>query len=380
MTSRHLTRWIVLVVAGLAAVPTTIAAAARPAIGCGDTITQDTRLTANLVDCPGAGLVIGADAITLDLNGHTVDGDGTRDDGDIGIDVSGHRAVTITHGAVAQFTEGVLVSGASGVALRGLTSSDEAHGGITVQRSSAVTIAGNVVRGAGAGIIVGASDAVLVSDNRVSASTFGGIALFGSRHVRITDNTVTGSSTDAAVGLFDGSSDNEVSANRLSRSGAGIALNNDAARNLIAANTIGHNDSGVIVDAGTHDNRVLGNAVEDSAFEGIAVVGSDRNVVAANRVARNGALDEAGGIVLIALPDDPAQTSDANTLSDNVALDNGGDGIHVEGGQPANLLRANQADRNTRLGIDADGAIDGGANRAARNGDARQCLGVSCAI
>jgi parallel beta-helix repeat protein len=380
MTSRQLTRWLVLVVLGLAAVPSTIAAAARPAIGCGDTITQDTRLTANLVNCPGTGLVIGADSITLDLNGHTVDGDGTGDD-DVGIDVSGHRAVTITHGTVQEFTEGVLVSGGSGVALRGLTSSDEAHGGITVERSSAVTIADNVVRGAGAGIIVGSSDAVLVSSNRVSASTFGGIALFGSRHVRISDNTVTGSPADAAVGLFDGSSDNEVSANRLSRSGAGIALNNDAARNLIAANTIGHNDSGVIVDVGTHDNRVLGNAVEDSSFEGIAVVGSDRNLVAGNTVARNGALDEAGGIVLIALPDDPAQTSDANTLTDNVALDNGGDGIHVDGGQPANLLRANQADRNTQLGIDAaTGAIDGGANRAARNGDARQCVGVSCAI
>lgn len=35
--------------------------------GCGDTITVDTTLTRNLVDCPNNGLVIGAAGITLDL-------------------------------------------------------------------------------------------------------------------------------------------------------------------------------------------------------------------------------------------------------------------------------------------------------------------------
>lgn len=378
MPSRRIRRWIVLAVAGLAAVPATIATAARPSIGCGDTITQDTRLAANLVDCPGTGLVVGADGITLDLNGHTVDGDGAGDD--VGIDVTGHRAVTIAHGTVREFTEGVLVSGAGGVALRGLTSTDALHGGITVEDSADVTIAGNVVRDCLAGVIISRSEDVLVSANRVSDSGLGGIPVFASRDVRISDNTVTRSPTDAAVGLFDGTSDSEVSDNRLSRSGAGIGLNNGAAGNLVAGNALAHDDNGVIVDVGTHDNRVLANVVEDSLFEGIAVVGSDRNVVAGNRVARNGALDDAGGIVLIALPDDPTQTSDANTITDNVVLDNGGDGILVAGGQPANLLRANRADRNTRLGIDApSGAVDGGANRADRNGDPRQCVGVACA-
>ena len=33
------------------------------------------RSTADLVNCPSNGIVIGADDITLDLNGHTIDGD-----------------------------------------------------------------------------------------------------------------------------------------------------------------------------------------------------------------------------------------------------------------------------------------------------------------
>jgi dipeptidyl aminopeptidase/acylaminoacyl peptidase len=47
-------------------------------VQCGDVITQDTTLDSDLIDCPGDGLVIGADNITLDLNGHTIDGTGLR--------------------------------------------------------------------------------------------------------------------------------------------------------------------------------------------------------------------------------------------------------------------------------------------------------------
>ena len=45
-------------------------------VSCGDTIIADTTLDSDLVDCPGNGIVIGADDVTLDLNGHTIDGDG----------------------------------------------------------------------------------------------------------------------------------------------------------------------------------------------------------------------------------------------------------------------------------------------------------------
>ena len=51
------------------------AQAADPA--CGDTITTDTTLHADLVNCPGDGLVIGANNITLNLNGHRSTGLGT---------------------------------------------------------------------------------------------------------------------------------------------------------------------------------------------------------------------------------------------------------------------------------------------------------------
>ena len=41
---------------------------------CGDTIFVDTDLSNNLIDCPGDGITIGADKITLALKGFIIDG------------------------------------------------------------------------------------------------------------------------------------------------------------------------------------------------------------------------------------------------------------------------------------------------------------------
>jgi hypothetical protein len=46
-------------------------------VSCGDTIVADTTLDSDLVNCPNNGVVVGAEDITLDLNGHRIDGDGT---------------------------------------------------------------------------------------------------------------------------------------------------------------------------------------------------------------------------------------------------------------------------------------------------------------
>ena len=147
------------------------------------------------------------------------------------------------------------------------------------------------------------------------------------------------------------------------------------------------------------DNEVVRNRIEDSGFEGIAVVGS--GPVASNRVARNGALADAGGIAVIPLPDDPSETSDGNSLIENVLDDNVGDGLYVGSGQAATLLRENRSDRNTDDGIDVDsasttltgnvanrnadlgiegvaGVTDAGGNRASGNGNPLQCTNVFC--
>ena len=107
---------VILVLAGVVALS---GAEAASNASCGDTITTDTTLHQDLVNCPNNGIVIGADDVTLDLNGHLIDGDGTPAAGcdpetefcDIGVVNDGHDGVTVKHGSVREFAVGVFVAG-----------------------------------------------------------------------------------------------------------------------------------------------------------------------------------------------------------------------------------------------------------------------------
>jgi len=345
---------------------------------CGDTITSDTRLVADLVNCPDGGLIIGSDGVTLDLNGHRIDG---RSSGHaIGIDVRGHSDVTIHGGSVHRFSEDVFALNAGDITVRDVTVAGAGHAGILVDGAGGATISGNTARHDGAGIVITRSEGAWISDNHVTDSSSGGIAAFESRQVVIAGNTVTASRTDMAIGLVRGTSESAVLGNQVSQSGAGVVVAGGAAKNLVAGNVLRHNGSGVILDVGTHTNRLVDNRIEDSAFEGIAVVGSDRDVIAQNHVLRSGQAVRAAGIAVIPWPDDATHTADGNRVIDNVVLRTHGDGIIVGRHQTGNVLRGNHADDNTRLGIlAAPGTIDGGGNLAAHNGDPRQCVGVACA-
>ena len=110
---------VVATLAIVAAVGSTTAPASAAQLGCGAIITTDTTLDSDLTSCPSNGIVIGADDITLDLNSHTVGGDGVPagpcfDEGvcDLGIsNLAGHAGVTITGGAVRGFDVGISVGG-----------------------------------------------------------------------------------------------------------------------------------------------------------------------------------------------------------------------------------------------------------------------------
>src|SRR6185295_16030895 len=82
-------------------------------VNCGDVITTDTKLDSDLLNCPGDGVVIGADNITLDLNGHLIDGTGFPTSG-AGVDNNaGHDGVTVTGGRIEEFAFDVQLTGAS---------------------------------------------------------------------------------------------------------------------------------------------------------------------------------------------------------------------------------------------------------------------------
>ena len=244
---------------------------------CGDTITVDTTLHADLVDCPSNGLVIGADGITLDLNGHTIDGDGALVDPclevtcDLGVDNSaGHSGVAVVGGTVKEFGFGVLLGGANENVLSRLSLTDNVLSGVVVFDSTRVrllrsTIARNGLTTDFSGIAAFATTDSVLAGNRVVAN--GDIGLYaegidGNRiiHNKFADNPEAGL-------LFDGSA-NVLSGNHVTRNGDGIVLAGD--ENVVTGNRI---------------TRSLG--CEEGCGNAISFEGGSGNVFAWNVVSRS---------------------------------------------------------------------------------------------
>jgi parallel beta-helix repeat protein len=303
-------------------------------VGCGAKITTDTRLEGDLVNCPNNGIVIGADGITLNLNGHVIDGDGAptancpdRTPCDIGVVNDGHDRVVIKGGAIREFDPGVFVYRARHALLRDLSTVENTGNGIVLSRSARSRVQGN-----------SASRNGLTTD-------FPGIVLFESHNNRITHNTMAGNG-DLGLILY-GSDRNHISYNSLRR----------------------NPEDGMIIHGS--DNEIFGNRmIRNGGGVLISKVGNFGPIVG-NEVRRNYVRDpRAGGIAV-----DPV--SKRTVVSRNLVVGAGRGGIMV--GNRTTKLTGNRAFRNADLGIRAvEGVIDGGGNRASGNGDPRQCVNVTC--
>jgi hypothetical protein len=341
---------------GLAAGP-----AGAQAVGCGAVLTSDTTLTADLLDCPGHGLVIGADGITVDLGGHVVAGslDGS------GIDNSaGHDDVTVRNGTVREFARGVHLVGADRNRILGLQLADMREAGIlVVGGGSGNRIEGNEIRDTSGG---GGTAAIKVG---TGPGTVRGTVIRRNT-LRYNDNGVEVGA--AATGTL-------VEANTLvGNTGTGVRIAGD--RTVVRANLIDSDwpraftDVGVLVEPGARATRVEANAIFRFAFAGIDDSGRD-TVVILNLL--DGQLDPDtrvglfGGILV-------RPEARRALVQANVVLRTAGDGIRVD--SPATTITGNVANDNFDYGIEAvPGVTDGGGNRASGNGNPAQCLGVVCA-
>jgi len=349
--------------------------AASKQLSCGDTITTDRRLDADLVDCPNNGVVIGADGVTLDLNGHLIDGDGTEfadcrgnDVCDVGVLNDRHDGVTVKDGSTRGFGVGVFVFGARDNRIRHISSSKNDFFGAVVARSTRSEVRdgsfSHNVAPEGDGIGLFGSDHIKIAGNSIKDNPGPGI------HVDATDNLIKQNrlAKNGPSMLIDGD-DNEVRHNRVVR-GAGILVG-PGDDNVIVANRVSRADEGLAVENGS-GNLVARNVVIDARGYGIRLgignpsLGGGHNIVRRNLVKRS-----AGDGLRVFAKDGHS------LLRRNVAIRAGGDGFAIR--NPTTKLAGNRALRNADLGIAAvRGVIDRGGNRASGNGDARQCVHVRC--
>lgn len=353
-------------------------------LSCGDTITVDATLDRDLRDCPNNGIVIGADDITLDLNGHTISGDGKpfkacseREICDVGVLNDGHDGVTVRKGAVGQFDSGVLVGRARENRVLDISSSQNTSFGFVVFRSAQILVRGSSgsrnIAPEGDGMGLFESHDVRIVDNEFRRNPGPGIHVQASTDILIKGNLISHSSPGILLGgeeRADRADRNQVRGNHFVGNAAGVLLGRGN-RNVIARNRFSRDGDGIAIE-NARGNLVARNVILDARKSGIYLglndppIGGGDNVVRRNVVRRSG---EDGFKV---------RSKDHHSLLiGNLARRSGDDGFDVESNS-AKLVR-NRAVGNDALGIEAVfGVIDGGGNLARGNGDPLQCVNVRC--
>jgi parallel beta-helix repeat protein len=293
-------------------------------VQCGDTITQDTTLDSDVINCHRDGIIIGADNITLDLNGHTIQGDGGGSYAGV-YQRQPHTHITIENGSITDFGHSAIENGS--------------------------------VSGGGYGTyLLDASESVV---RRVTAEGNGGAGI-------------------AFVGNVGGGDHNLIEKNRLLGNGVLGIVSQQSDETVISKNTVTGGRAGIDVFV-SERNVVRHNSVSGASLAGITLDWDSHGTL----IEKNHASENRDGI-LISLGPSGAGPRDV-LVRHNVLNRNLNDGIELEPFLPADVLRdpltltSNIANQNGNLGIQAPiGVIDGGGNKASSNGNPLQCLNIEC--
>ncbi|MDQ6616868.1 MAG: right-handed parallel beta-helix repeat-containing protein [Actinomycetota bacterium] len=337
-------------------------ASARPPVSCGGTITTSTTLTADVGPCSGDGLIVTANGVTLNLNGHRVFGTAAPEaQGDFaGIRLQRVSGVTVKGGTLDHFAAGVMVSEGRGNTVRNLVVRDnispcqrEVHtqspgllgDGITVFSSQGNIVEDNVAEHNGpfSGIsLVAETDPVsgkltgaLPSANTVRGNTvrdsntcFGDIGIRvegpGANHNVVSGNTVSGS-------FLEGITVNAVLNTDIS--GFGVTCGDPIAFPDLPPCPKFHPPNPANTDNVIRGNESSGNALGHTRA-GISLLAfpfsnnPKRNTIVGNRVERNGG----SGIAVLAgtLDDGTRYGATNNSIIGNVSIDNNQDGCTID--------------------------------------------------
>jgi parallel beta-helix repeat protein len=192
--------------------------AATASLSCGATVTSSVTLGNDLLECPANGLNVSGSHITVNLNGHLIEGTGGIT---YGVSVTG-QGVTVENGTASGFWGGVLAEGAAD-RVQSMRVTENTHG-ISVAAANVVVTANTIFQNTGNGI-----EASIVSSPQ------------------ITNNWSRGNAGD---GIYFAGANGVVSGNRVISNGHdGIELGSGSGRQIIGntANANGVNG----IDAAT---------------------------------------------------------------------------------------------------------------------------------
>src|SRR5215217_1048627 len=192
--------------------PTTVAS-------CGQVITKDVILLKD-IECPGVGMIVGTDGITINLNNHRLSLANDTDTlsipkvEEIGILVPGQKNITISGpGVITGFDKAIEFAGSQRGYVLGLRLTDN-NIGLSLKASDKITIYRSFIEENTIGLASQSSKDALIVSNLVSQNTDEGIVLMDSNNFTIGTNSLIGNGN---IGMFlDVSSfNNTISANNI---------------------------------------------------------------------------------------------------------------------------------------------------------------------
>ncbi|QGQ19149.1 hypothetical protein GC089_07790 [Cellulomonas sp. JZ18] len=355
----------VLAVAALTALGAAPASAAPPP-ACGDTLTVDTVLTADL-SCPagGPGLRL-APGVTLDLGGHVLRGPGPVLGSGRGVEVTREGEAVVRNGTVAGWSTGV---GSLPVETGGPT------GVLTLERL--------VVRdnGLGADVSGEPGSGFFAKPLRVVRSTFlrNGDGVLTPDSDAVIERSTFAEHSRAGVVTDDGGGAT-ITGSRFLRNRHGVFLLVQGSADVVGSefvdNTIGVGAEIAEAYISVRDSRFTGSQIAVDAewaqlsLSGSRLVANTTGVVlgdwGASIVGNRFRANETG-----------IRGSGPGLIQDNVLRWNG-DGIVIDPAYDTLALGGNDVRRSSGWGIHAPGVTDLGGNVARGNGNEPQCVGVVC--
>ncbi len=240
---------------------------------CGDVITRSTTLVADIGPCPGDGIIVGADNINLNLNGHMIFGTddvgafaGIRLPGRMGVTITGHPGNSGKTGTVTGFDAGIVVRGGSSNVLTHLVIRDNV--GPNDERAAQL----------GDGIYIQDSPNNSIFDNVLTRNgRFDGIGVFG---VTSSGTTIQGNEITDTIG-FERDEDGFI----LMVQGHGVIISGAPEGGLPFPLTF------------SRENSVIGNWIEGNNGSGVLTILTQDGIIAGNTVNSNGAGIGLGSVV-----------------------------------------------------------------------------------
>ena len=339
-------------------IPIAADAAAPLAASCGATLSTDAYLPADLT-CPADQGLILAGNVTLDLKNHKLIGAGSKQG----------TALSVQSGATPAIKNGALQGWSAGISFIVPDDAGSASGKATI---TGVTFTGDDV-----GVAASGGGDYDIKSSRFVSNRWGiGGVFTGS--IGVAGSTFQQNDSGAHVDT----STLAVSTSRFDHNSTGVYC--EEAGCTLRTSRFTHNDTGI--STRTFGATVTSNVISNNT------TGLDGFVATGHTVTRNAFTHNTTGVNFF---------SSGGTLSRNIFTGNGvgftstgneapdfgatldhnlfarnRDGIHVEDG--GNGLQGNTAVRNTGWGIFAPGSADLGSNRAFRNGNSPQCVGIVC--